>query len=247
MVATVARARPLLLLIPLLAAVLGFAGALDNGWTNWDDPNYLLFNPLTERPLSEGLLGLLFTESIGYPIPVTIAGYAAQRAVFGLDPTAFHAFSLILHLGCVSLAAVLARRLGAGWMAASLAAALFAVHPIVVEPVAWVVGQKDLWSALLLLGALIIRASDRAERPLRIAAVLALVMLSLLSKPNAVGAGLMIAGIDLVRGRRLADRGNLITYGALLAMGVAAALLALAGHGGAPADRASMSSLGEAV
>jgi hypothetical protein len=151
----VSNLRPaLLLLLPAAAVALALSGSLANGFTNWDDPHYLLHNPLAADPLGQGVRELLLTPGLAYPIPVTVLGYAAQRALFGLDPAAFHAVSLVLHAICAALAGALARRLGASWAASALAATAFAIHPVVVEPVAWVVGQKDLWAALWLLAAL---------------------------------------------------------------------------------------------
>jgi hypothetical protein len=86
---------------------------------------------------------------------VTVLAFAGERALFGLEPAGFHAVSVLLHALVAVLAGLLARRAGAGAAAAALAASLFAVHPVVVEPVAWVVGQKDLLAAGLLLGALL--------------------------------------------------------------------------------------------
>lgn len=220
-----------LALAPLLLAVIGFAGSLDNGFTNWDDALFLLANPLTERPLEDGVTGLLLTESIGYSIPLTVLLYAGERAVFGLSPAGFHAVSLLLHLGVIALVMVLARRLGARWAGAAVAAALFAVHPVVVEPVAWVVGQKDLLAAGLLLAALVVRAGERGDRGLPAAAVAVLAIASLAAKPNTVAAPLLILGIDALRGRRLAAGGNLAVYAATAAMAIAATALALVGHG----------------
>lgn len=126
----------------LAMTALVHVAALGNGFTNWDDPGYLLHNRLTVSPLAQGVWGLATTPQLAYPIPVTVLAYAAQRAAFGLSPFAFHAVSLVLHLLCVGLAGALARRLGARPWPAAGAVVLFGVHPVVVEPVAWVVGQK---------------------------------------------------------------------------------------------------------
>lgn len=222
---------PWLALIPLLLGAAAHLGALDNGFTNWDDPLFLLANPLTEQPLQQGLGGLLLTENIGYSIPLTVLFYAGERAIFDLSPAGFHAVSLLLHLVVTALVVLLARRLGAAMLGAAAAAALFAVHPVVVEPVAWVVGQKDLLAAALLLAALVIRAGDRGDGPARAAAVVALAVLSLAAKPSTVAAPLLILGIDALRARRLGAGRNLLVYGATAAAAVAATALALIGHG----------------
>jgi hypothetical protein len=220
--------RALWRLAPVAAAAVAHLAGLANGFTNWDDPSYLLKNPLTEDPLAEGVFGLVATPSLHYPIPVTILGYWVQRSFFGLDPLAFHAVSLALHLGIVALVAGLARRLGASQVAAGLAATLFAVHPLVVEPVAWVTGQKDLWLGLGMLAALFVRAHPDGTGRRRVAVALALAVVALFSKPSAVCAPVLFVAVDWALGRRLRD--HLALYGALLALAVSIAALALWGH-----------------
>lgn len=238
------------LLLPVAVAVLAHSTGLGNGFTNWDDPLYLLSNPLTVDPMRDGIGGLLMTESIGYPVPVTTLVLAAERSAFGLDPTAFHAVSLALHLLMVLAVVALARRLGASLLGAVVAASLFAAHPIVVEPVAWVVGQKDLLAALLLVTALVIRAGPRGESPGRVAAAVGLVLLSLAAKPNTVAAPLLLLGVDLVLRRDIGQRRAWLLYGATAALAVAASWLAMRGHGSlgaAPSNNFSARSLAEAA
>lgn len=89
--------------------------------------------------------------------PLRTLSFAVDRAIFGLDPKGWHAVNLLLH----ALAAVLVLRLltplvrGSLW-AAGAAAAVFAVHPVGVECVAWVSSRGDLQAVLLMLLALVV-------------------------------------------------------------------------------------------
>ena len=227
-------------------AVIAHAAALTNGFTNWDDPVYLLNNPSTQNPLVTGVQDLFTTPSIGYPIPITILTYAAQRATFGLDPVAFHTFSLGLHLLVVLLSAVVARRLGASNLCAGIAAALFAVHPLTVEPVAWIVGQKDLLATFLFLAALSLRATPKGTGNLQSLAVFVLTILSLAAKPTTVTAPILLVGIDVLYGRKLQSPRNILLYMAVLLAAAAVTALALWGHaslGVPPTERISITSL----
>ena len=220
----------------MVVGVITHVSGLSNQFTNWDDPNYLVNNPLTEAPLSQGeTLGqqlgqLLRTPAIGYPIPVTMLTYYVQRSLFGLSATGFHAVSIALHALCVLAMLVLACRLRASWLAASLAAAVFAAHPLTVEPVAWVVGQKDLLAALCILCVLVVRAHPRGAHVGRSVAVAVLVLLSLAAKPNTVAAPLLIVGLDLCLGRTLRAR-QWVLYAVLAALAMAATVMAYQGHG----------------
>jgi len=222
------RDSRLLALAPLLAAIAAHALALGNGFTNWDDPQYLLHNSRTMTPFVGGWLAFLTTPEIDYAIPLTILGYAGQRSLFGLDALAFHVVSLLLHLGVVALAYALARQLELRRFAAALGAAIFAVHPITVEPVAWVVGQKDLLATLFLLAALTVRCREISAPKLVATAVFAL--LAIAAKPSAVSAPVLLMAMDWYLGRRWTEPKNAVLYVLLLLCALGATLLAILGH-----------------
>jgi tetratricopeptide (TPR) repeat protein len=255
------------LALALVVAGLAHATAVGNGFTNWDDPGYLLHNRLTEHPLAEGVGGLLTTRSLAYPIPVTVLAYAGQRAAFGLAPQAYHLVSLALHLLCVALVACLAARLGArrpgptgmpadappsgsrrsaGWGAAG-AAALFGVHPVLVEPVAWVVGQKDLLAAALVLAALLVRV--RSARAGASGLTLLLAVLAIGAKPSSVAIAAILPALDAALGRRI-DRAAIGLYAGCAVMAALSIRVGLVGHGfvgGEPPAAFGARSLAEAL
>ncbi len=247
---------PALFLVPCVIAVLAHQPAMDNGFTNWDDPMYLLGNELTVDPLAEGVGGLLRTERIGYPVPATVLVYAAERRLFatsgrfGLDPAGFHGVSLALHALAALLLALLALRLGASLLGAVAAASLFAAHPLTVEPVAWVTGQKDLLAATFALAALAIRAGPRGQRAGASIACAALAVLAMASKPSAVALPVLIIGVDLVLERDVKRRGAVALYAVLGALAAAVIAMSLLGHeaqGISPTGSFGLSSLGDAA
>ena len=109
--------------------LLGFA------FLEWDDTRYILQNPLVhpETPWPDG--GFL-TVSLGYPIPVTVLCYRAVAVLFGLSAAAFHGLNVVLHATNAALFYGLLRRMTTP-TAALVGAACWALHPLVVEPVAW--------------------------------------------------------------------------------------------------------------
>ncbi len=149
--------------------------------------------------------------------PVAILSFAIERALTGQpDPFVSHLVNVLLHaLVSLSLAA-LARRIGASGLAAAAAGLLFALHPVLTEAVANVVGRAEILAALFTLGALLAYsatgpwaagagAGDR-RRPAveRIAAwgAAALVFLALGSKETAIaGVGLLVVADLLFRPR----------------------------------------------
>jgi hypothetical protein len=237
--------KPWVLTLPPIAAALVHLRSLWGGFTNWDDPNYLLHNPLTEAPLSEGLGTLLLTPDISYSIPVTTLVYAGQRALFDLDPMAFHAVSVFLHVVNVILLMALARRFGLSVMATCIGACVFAVHPVCVEPVAWVVGQKDLLATGLLLGALVIRAGDNGSRPASVGFCVLLCILAMGAKPSAVAAPLLVMALDWTQKRPWSKPENWGLYTVLFAVALAVTTAAILGHSdrAATTPKAGLSSL----
>lgn len=135
------------------------------GWVNLDDDVNVTKNPYL-NPVTSGSLQRLWTaayEDLYVPVAYTLfaAETVASRFVIGdkpgepPDPRPFHALSVGLHLANVLLVWSLLERLtnGRRWVAAA-GAALFAVHPLQVESVAWISEQRGLLSALCALAAL---------------------------------------------------------------------------------------------
>lgn len=185
--------RALVVLILLTAAV--FAQLAGFSFLHWDDPSHLVDNPLVVAPLGEGWGALFATESFGYPAPLTVLGWWAERGVHGMSPAGFHLVNLLVHLVSIALLHRLLVRLAQTERAAAIAAGLFALHPIVVEPVAWVTGRKDLQATALLLGSLLVLLGRRGQAitPARIAAASGLALLAILSKPTTAVAPLLMA------------------------------------------------------
>lgn len=137
------RRAALAILALVVAVAITFAGSLDNEFVNWDDGNYIVINPLVTDPGSFGVWERLTTPSIGYAVPLPMLIYATAWSVTQ-EPWLFHLISLVVHAFNAALLAWLlwkeTRRLRVSW----IGAAAFALHPMVVEPVAWATGLKDL-------------------------------------------------------------------------------------------------------
>lgn len=122
-----------------------------------DDPLYITNNPRVFVGLTPEGLWWAWTEfHAGFWAPVLWISFMIDIALFGPNPGAFHVVNMLWHAGnTVLLFIVLNRLTGALWRSAAVAA-LFAVHPLRVESVAWIVERKDVLS--LFFGLLAIRA-----------------------------------------------------------------------------------------
>jgi tetratricopeptide (TPR) repeat protein len=173
-----------------------------------------------------------------YYRPVFGAFDSLLAHVYGLDPTAFHAASVALHLAVCLLVALGASRLirgegsnGAG-IAALAAGLVFAVHPAHAETVAWAGGQPDLLAAFFALLAVLayLKAKD-GEKGFWIGP--AAYLLACLAKETGVATVLVLAAVEATEWRREGSLGSAIRRAAIRLApygGVLAAYLALRLH-----------------
>jgi tetratricopeptide (TPR) repeat protein len=131
------------------ATVVVYLPVLGNGFVNYDDDLYILNNPHVQRGLGPETLAWAFTTFRGANwFPLTWLSWAADFAIYGRNPAGFHLTSLILHVAnAVVLYVAFEGLTGARWRSA-LVAAVFALHPLHVESVAWAAARKDVLSGL---------------------------------------------------------------------------------------------------
>jgi len=137
-------------LAPLLLLTLAaFSPALTAGFINVDDPQYVLDNPMVNRGLSAASLRwALSAFHFGTWQPLSWLSHQLDSSLFGLQPRGHHLTSLLLHAANAGLLLIVLRRM-TGLLWPSLAvAALFALHPLRVESVAWVAERKDVLAGL---------------------------------------------------------------------------------------------------
>lgn len=115
--------------------------------TIWDDDAYLTENALLLAP--GGFFKLWIPGNTPQYYPAVFTMFWAEVRLFGLDPTGFHVVNVFLH----AAGALLLWRLGkylrvpGAWMVA----AVFAVHPVHVESVAWITERKNVLSGVFYL------------------------------------------------------------------------------------------------
>jgi Tfp pilus assembly protein PilF len=146
----------LLLVILLALAVLPYANTLNNSFVH-DDTAQVVENPYL-RDASH--LGQIFTSSVwsftgntrsNYYRPMMTLGYLLCYLVFGPLPLAFHLANLLLHASIVCLLFITTNTLLSDRNTAFVAAALFALHPIHTESVAWIAAVTELELAFFYL------------------------------------------------------------------------------------------------
>jgi protein O-mannosyl-transferase len=175
-----------LLLAGATAAV--YSRACENGFVNYDDDTYVERNATVQKGLTAESVRWAFTttEMVNWH-PLTWLSFELDYQVFRLNPAGFHLTNVVLHVLNTLLLFVALRALtGAVWRSAFVAA-LFALHPLHVESVAWVSERKDTLSTLFWMLTLVAYAFY-ARRPgvLRYLLVAVLFALGLLAKSMLV-------------------------------------------------------------
>ena len=173
----------------VVAVLLVFSRTLSQGFLNFDDIIYVYDEPHVSGGFSWSGIAWAFTNGpVGEWYPLSMLSHMLDCQLYGLNPAGHHLTNLLLHAAsAVTLFLVLWRMTGALWPSA-LVAALFALHPLRVESVAWVAERRDVLSGLffmLTLGAY--GEYVRHPRSLgRYLAVVGLFALGLMAKPMLV-------------------------------------------------------------
>jgi tetratricopeptide (TPR) repeat protein len=182
------RSSLLVALFLVVAVFILYIPALQGGFVNYDDPAYITANAHVLQGLSASNLRWALTATVEANWhPLTWMSHMADVEWFGTDPRGHHFVNVVLHAcNVVILFFVLLYATGRLWRSA-LVAALFAVHPLNVECVAWVAERKSLLSMLFLLLAIAAYGwYARKRRWKRYALVLVLFALGLAAKPMIV-------------------------------------------------------------
>src|ERR1700692_3377448 len=151
-----AQRRTLLLCLLSIAVVMAFYSPVaHNGFLNYDDDQYITNNPHVKAGLTWATVKWAFTsyDQANWH-PLTWLSHALDCQLFGLNPAGPHLVNVSLHAAnAVLLFLLLVGGTGFRWRSL-MVAALFALHPINVESVAWAAERKNVLSMLFFLLAL---------------------------------------------------------------------------------------------
>jgi len=205
-------APALVMLGVTLLTLLVYAPLFHAGFVNWDDGLYVLENRFIRTLTGDSIL-TMFLAGVhpGYPNgiaynyhPLTILSLALEFQVAALKPGLYHAVNLALHVLNAWLVYLVARRLLADaspYVAVGIAA-VFAVHPLHVESVAWISERKDVLLTAFYLGAMFLYWGYlRTRRGRDLVCVGLLFLAALLSKPSAVTFPVTMLLLDYVARR----------------------------------------------
>ncbi|HOY31754.1 MAG TPA: tetratricopeptide repeat protein [Bacteroidales bacterium] len=216
----------------LVLTALVYTRALFNDFANWDDDVYL-FNNSDLKNFSFDAVKSLFTSFyLGHYHPLTMLTYFFEYHLFGLKPFPFHLFNVLLHLANVWLVYRLTQKLSGKRFTSVFVAAMFALHPMHVESVAWISERKDVLYTLFYLAALLVylRYINNGFKFRTYLFCLLLFIFSLLSKSVALTLPVLMIAIDLYKGRKL-NRRMILEKLPFLAFSALAGFVALKSQG----------------
>ncbi|MBF0317412.1 MAG: hypothetical protein HQL04_04490 [Nitrospirae bacterium] len=169
-----------------------------NDFINFDDDKYLTDNPIIRSGLTVNNVVWSFrTLYFGNWHPLTWLSYLTDVSVFGLHPEAVHLVNLLLHLcNTALLFAFLNATTKLPWQSA-LVAALFALHPLNVESVAWASERKSVLSTFFWMLTMLCY-NHYATRPTigRYMSVVLCLALGLMAKPMLVTLPFVLLLLD---------------------------------------------------
>jgi Flp pilus assembly protein TadD len=185
----------------LLAAITlaVFGRTINNGFVNYDDDVYVYNNPAIQQGLTLNGIGWAFTHVVaGNWHPLTMISYMVDYQLHGLNPGGYHLTNVLLHtVAVILLFLVLEEMTGAPWRSAFVAA-VFAIHPLRVESVAWVSERKDVLSGVFFMLTLwaYLRYVRRPFSYVRYLWVVFALALGLMSKPMLVTVPFVLLLLD---------------------------------------------------
>ncbi|MCC6697056.1 MAG: tetratricopeptide repeat protein [Candidatus Hydrogenedentes bacterium] len=193
------RAKALVLAVLLAVTLASYWPVFENDFTNFDDPAYVTRNPHVLAGITwDGVVWAFSSATTGNWHPLTWLSHMLDVQTFGLRPAPHHASSLLLHLLNTTPLYAFLGMTTKSWGRSAAAAAVFALHPLHVESVAWISERKDVLSTFFFLAALIAYARYAAEKRAAFYwATFTAFVLGILSKPMLVTFPFVLLLLDV--------------------------------------------------
>jgi protein O-mannosyl-transferase len=186
----------------LLAVIvwIAFGRALGNDFVGYDDQSYVVLNPRVTNGLTLDGIQWAFTHVHATNWhPLTMISHMLDCQLYGLEPWGHHLTNILLHAAAAILLVFALRDLTGNLWSSAFVAAVFAVHPLRVESVAWVSERKDVLSGvffMLVLWAYARYVRGNRARSFYYITVVVLFALGLMCKPTLVTVPFVLLLLD---------------------------------------------------
>jgi len=182
----------------LVITIIVFLPAINNDFVNLDDNLLVTENKIITSLSLTNIKNLFTSFQVSLYHPLVFLSYAIEYKFFGLNPQVYHITNIILHLINTLLIYWLIYLLCDKYSVSFIVSILFAIHPLHVEPVAWVSSRKDvLYACFFLLSCIsyIYYTKNNRKSEYYFLSLL-LFILSVLSKPMAISLPIVLLLFD---------------------------------------------------
>jgi tetratricopeptide (TPR) repeat protein len=197
----------LICLILVLATAAVYYQATGFSFVNYDDPEYIYQNPYIKNGITPAAIKWAFTT--GYACfwhPITWLSHILDWQLFGANPAGHHIINLLFHIANTLLTFLVFKKMTQAVWPSAFVAALFALHPLHVESVAWVSERKDVLSTFFWLLTMWAYASYASQPKMsRYLLVVVFFTLGMMSKPMLVTLPFVLLLLDYWPLRRLEE------------------------------------------
>jgi protein O-mannosyl-transferase len=187
-----------IIILLIVTSFIAYGRILGNGFVNFDDEVYLTKNLQVQSGINAETVKWAFTAVVSSNWhPLTLISHALDWSLFKDHADGHHLVSLLLHIGSALLLFLFLNKITKNIWPSAFVAALFALHPLRVESVAWAAERKDVLSMFFGLAALYTYAYY-VEKPQISKYILCLILfiLGLMSKPMLVTLPFLLLLLD---------------------------------------------------
>ena len=190
----------------ILATLTAYSQVGNHGFVNFDDDIYITQNPSIHDGITvQGLYWAFTTGHAANWHPLTWMSHMLDIQIFGLNPRGHHLTNLLFHVANVLLLFFVLNNMTKALWRSAFVAALFALHPLHVESVAWISERKDVLSTFFWMLTLVAYNRYAGTPRLRnYLAVIAVFALGLMAKPMLVTLPFVLVLLDYWPLRRFA-------------------------------------------
>lgn len=141
----------LVIVLLIVFSCAAFGRIVGNGFVDLDDMKYIIQNDNIQSGFNPTSIKWAFTSVVvGNWHPLTMLSHIMDWSLFGANPAGHHLFNLLLHIGAVIFLFLFLNKTTKNLWPSAFAVALFALHPLRVESVAWAAERKDVLSMFCL-------------------------------------------------------------------------------------------------
>jgi tetratricopeptide (TPR) repeat protein len=228
------------LLVLVALTLFVYAPVVDHQFLSWDDPQYITDNPHVLGGLTWPGVRWAFTAYYASNWhPLTWLSHMADVEWYGVMAGPAHLTNVVMHVATTAVLFLVLLQTTRAWAPSAFVAAMFAVHPLHVESVAWIAERKDVLSTLLWAFTVWAYAIyTRKPGWTRGLAVCGVFVLALLAKPMVVTLPFVLLLLDIwplgrlrLDDRRIGWREHRVTAGKLVREKVPLFVLAAASSG----------------